>query len=358
MFDGYLREPLLYAVLDGRQPGRVWVDDPDNPSAALVWSHTECVYAAGGEGDLRWQESLRRLVLDEVIPAVKSSQRDFISIFSFPDGYADKLAALFQDQVCQRTPMQTFSFDRVAFEGCQGSIGALHDGLVLAEIDGQILRAPENEGLAQEVAHYWGSVDAFLAESYGYCVLDDRWAVSYCYSEAYGGRTRAMTALTLPGYRELGLATVACAAFVDRCLDEGDDPFWMCDDGNVASRRLSERLGFVYRGDISLVDIPFHPFDFYRALAEAFFLPNRKYGRAAEAYEKAFGVQEGGANDYYSAAQAWAYAGNAEMALRYLQEAFDRGWLDVDLLETAEAFHSLRRMPQWKELLGRCFSGN
>ena len=47
VFDPYLREPLLYAVLEGRHPGRVWVDNPDGPRAAFVWSHTECAYAVG-----------------------------------------------------------------------------------------------------------------------------------------------------------------------------------------------------------------------------------------------------------------------------------------------------------------------
>lgn len=358
VFDEYLREPLLYAVLEGRQPGRVWADSPTDPSAALVWSRTECLYAAGGEGDAQWQASLQHLVRDEVIPGVQATGRGYTSVFAFPEAHADELAVLFQDLLCLKTPMLTFSFEEAAYEQCQGRIGALGDDLVLAEIDGQILSDPENEVLAHEIAHYWGSIDAFFAGSYGYCVLDGQAAVSYCYSEAYGGQMRAMTALTRPWYRKRGLATVSCAAFIDRCLDEGDVPFWMCDDGNRGSRRLAERLGFCYRGDILLVDIPFYPFEFYRGLAEGFFLANRKYRRAAEAYEKAFGVQPGGARDYYHAARAWAYTGDVETALCYLHKALDLGWMDAEALQTAEAFSALHDMPGWKELLGRCLGEN
>jgi hypothetical protein len=48
LFEPYLCEPLLWAVLEGRRDARVWVDDASAPQAALVWSETECGYVVGG----------------------------------------------------------------------------------------------------------------------------------------------------------------------------------------------------------------------------------------------------------------------------------------------------------------------
>lgn len=46
---------------------------------------------------------------------------------------------------------------------------------------------------------------------------------------------------TLPGYRQLGLATIAAAAMIRA---ERGKPVWGADEENYASLRLAERLGF------------------------------------------------------------------------------------------------------------------
>lgn len=50
---------------------------------------------------------------------------------------------------------------------------------------------------------------------------------------------------TLPGARQLGLATIAAAAMIRAERAEGRQPVWGADEGNHASRRLAARLGFV-----------------------------------------------------------------------------------------------------------------
>lgn len=46
---------------------------------------------------------------------------------------------------------------------------------------------------------------------------------------------------TLPGYRQLGLATIATSAMIRA---ERGKPVWGADEANIASLRLAERLGF------------------------------------------------------------------------------------------------------------------
>jgi len=357
VFHGYLVEPMLYGVLEGRRPGRVWVDDPAHPTAALVWAGTECAYVAGREDDPRWRRAVRDLVHDEVIPVVAASGGDMVSLFSFPGTYPGVLVEAFARQMAQATPVELFRFGAAAFHERRRAGLAVPDGLALRELDSAVLAHGVNSHLAGEVVFYWGSVDVFLAQSYGYGLLEGDRVVSYCYCEAYGGRTRAMTVWTAPDYRERGLATLASTAFVARCLAEGDEPYWMCDQGNAESRRLAERLGFDYHEDILVVDVPFHPFEFYRGLARDFFMPHEAYRRAAEAYERAFAVRDAEAGDYYSAAVAWAYHGNGNRALMNLGRAVAHGWQDAAALDTDEAFHALRETPGWHKLMRRFYSG-
>ena len=49
---------------------------------------------------------------------------------------------------------------------------------------------------------------------------------------------------TLPGARQLGLATVVAAAMIRDERAHGREPVWGADEANVASLRLAKRLGF------------------------------------------------------------------------------------------------------------------
>ena len=223
--------------------------------------------------------------------------------------------------------------------------------LTLKRIGAEELANPQNAHLAGEIAAYWGTTDSFLDEGAGYCVLDGENLVSWCYVQAYGQGAQTIDIWTASSHRRRGLGTLVAAAVIDSSLAEGYSPFWICDKANVGSRRLAERLGFEYTGDIFLVDIPFQPYDFYRGLAEHFFLPQGEYRQAAESYERAFSIQDGEAEDYYNAAVGWASAGERDRALEYIQKAIENGWKDMERIESEQAFAALRGTKEWENLI-------
>ena len=348
LFQGYLQDPMMHAVIEGRSSGRVFVDDAADPGAAFVWTGTECAYVAGGEGSSRFEQALHQLVLEEIIPAAQSSGRDFLSLFSFPGSYAPKLEDLFSAQVPLRTPLSTFYFDEGRFDARHREPQKQPMGAItLKRIGAEELANPRNEHLSGEIAAYWGTAGSFLEDGIGYCVLDGEHLVSWCYVQAYGQGAQTIDIWTVPSHRRRGLGTLVAAAVINRSLAEGYSPFWICDKANVGSRRLAERLGFRYTGDIFLIDIPFQPYAFYRSLAEHFFLPQGEYRQAAESYERAFSVQEGEAEDYYNAAVVWASAGEGDRALEYIRKAIENGWNDLDRIDNERAFAPFRGTKPW-----------
>jgi RimJ/RimL family protein N-acetyltransferase len=351
LFQGYLQDPLMYAVIEGHTRGRVFADDATDPGAAFVWTGTECAYLAGGEESSSFKQALHQLVVQEIIPAAQAGGRDYLSLFSFPGSYAPKLESLFAAQMPLRTPLSTFSFDEDRFHARHGGLRKQPTGAVTLErIGAEELADPQNAHLSAEIAAYWGTIDSFLDQGTGYCVLDGENLVSWCYVQAYGQGAQTIDIWTASSHRRRGLGTLVATAVIDSSLAEGYSPFWICDRANLGSRRLAEWLGFKYIDDIFLVDIPFQPYDFYRGLAEHFFMPQGEYRQAAESYEKAFRVQQGGAEDYYNAAVGWASAGEGDRALEYLQKAIENGWHDVGRIESEQAFAALRGTKPWESL--------
>ncbi len=68
--------------------------------------------------------------------------------------------------------------------------------------------------------------------------------VSFAYAPWRSPRYFDVSVDTLPGARQLGLATIVAAAMIRDERAHGREPVWGADQGNVASLRLARRLGF------------------------------------------------------------------------------------------------------------------
>jgi hypothetical protein len=68
--------------------------------------------------------------------------------------------------------------------------------------------------------------------------------VSFAYAPWHSARWFDVSVDTLPGARQLGLATVVAAAMIRDERARGREPVWGADEGNAPSLRLARRLGF------------------------------------------------------------------------------------------------------------------
>ena len=332
LFQGVWPDPMLHAVLEGQRSGRVFADDALHPTRAFVWTDSESAYVvcsqapAGEESDAEFLTAFQRLILEEIIPQAQEMGLDFLSVFSFPGTYPLKLERLFAGQLALRTPINTFAFEEATFRQRYRAPASLPEDLAPRRLDHDVLAQRDCEDLASQIAFYWGSLEAFSADGVGCCVVRGGDVVSWCYVQAFGHGAQTLDIWTHPNHRGEGLGTAVGAAVIHHCLGQGYLPFWICDDGNQPSRRLAERLGFRYMGDLFTVDIPFEPYSFYRDLAVHFFMPAQRYRQAAEAYERAFAVQDGTTEDYYNAAVAWSRAGEEGRAMDHLRKAGMEAW--------------------------------
>jgi GNAT superfamily N-acetyltransferase len=351
LFEGYLGDPLMHAVIESRRPGQVYADERQSPKAAVVWTETECLYVAADPPAPSLPQAFRQLLQAKLIPIGKDLDMDFVSLFAHPQGLVDILLPALAELEPLRTPSNTFIFNRTRFESQRLLSNGLPAGLRLADLTTELLFDPENEGLLDGVLHYWGTVDHFLHHSSGYGVLDGEKLVSWLYVQAIGAGGQAPDSWTDPEYRGQGLASQLGSYWIEKCLADGMRPFWINDDVNRASRHLAERLGFDYSGNIDLIDVPFYPYDFYKGMARHFFLINDSYREAAESFERAFALADADPSDYYLAAAAWMHAGEPRRAMENLHRAVDHGLEDLLALEGTEAFDDLHESPEWDNLV-------
>lgn len=232
LFDAvWFDEAQIGAVLQGKQAGRVFVDDPDRPRAALL-CRTYGFYPAGDPANA----ALRAFVADAPAEA---------DVFDGRYGYmvdAPWRSALLADGGNALTIIDRRAF-RFPDDAPTPNAVPPPDATVVA-IDAPLAGRIDRK-LGHLIGLFWGDHGRFGEGGFGFCTLVGESVASVAYAIAVSDRTANIDVETAHPYRRRGLAVLTSFAFVADCRRRGLKATWGCDATNPASAALAAKLGFV-----------------------------------------------------------------------------------------------------------------
>jgi len=312
------RDPMLYMLIEGYRPGRIFVDNSSRPSVALIWSRMEYAYLVGDSSAMR--DNIVGVVENIIMPVLNEIGLDFVTIFPF-DTSPTEIQGWFPKRRPVSFGVNAFTFEKDRFNVKRTKAKTLPPGYNLTRLDVDTLNQNPYQGILEDILFCWDSLDRFYEIGLGYSIEnEENRVVSACYAIGYGANAYHIDIWTHQEHRLKGLARNTAIAFLDECLQVDRTIYWINDAPNVASRCLAESLGFLYTGDLATVDIPVHPYHFHLSLAEHFIDYLGLYRGAGELYDMAFDIQEGNSVDYRKAAQVWRQVGDEEKAKKYEQK--------------------------------------
>jgi RimJ/RimL family protein N-acetyltransferase len=238
----------LQGVFEQRHPARVFIDQINHPSTAFVWDRWGYFYLAGDPNRQETRSSLQELLKGSLLPASKSlGQSDFIL---WPDSTAwrDVLPDVLPGRSLINIFRRTFHFDPATFYEGRYSRPGLPPGFTLTPIDASTIEGQPL--LKAEILTAWDTIDAYLQDGLGVCLLDGKQLASVCFSMFVASGAAEVNVFTAEDYRQKGYATLTSAAFIDACLKRKMRPNWECFADNLPSVRLAENLGFKADKDI------------------------------------------------------------------------------------------------------------
>jgi hypothetical protein len=121
------------------------------------------------------------------------------------------------------------------------------DGCKLLRVNPHLLvnlSVSNRQFLYSKLIHFWGDVDAFLNNGFGYVLVNEEEIASLCYSGFVAGNIHAIDIETARAHRRKGYAETVTRAFLAECIEKQRQPYWDCMAKNRASSRLAEKLGF------------------------------------------------------------------------------------------------------------------
>jgi len=126
---------------------------------------------------------------------------------------------------------------------------------------------------------------------------------------------------------------------------------WHCNDGNTASQRTAEKVGFELVKTLDRHYIVRPEWRHYAELGLRDF-HNGEFHDCVEKYEVVFRLtNEAEDYIYHLAAMAAGKTGDLKKALTWLREATDRGWANHLYTESRVEFEPLRDFPEWETII-------
>ncbi|HEY8601358.1 MAG TPA: GNAT family N-acetyltransferase [Thermomicrobiales bacterium] len=226
---------FIWSALREGQEARLFVDDPTQPTAALLCRTFE-YYVAGDLG----ATTFRRFIADA--PAE-------VGVFARMYGYLPTnvpLAQTLLDDHAGRLIVVARRGFRWVDEGGKSVLArrrSPNDGVAIHRLDRTLAERVDRE-LHQTINTFWGGYERFLTKDFGFAALAGDELVSVAYAAAVGGGEANIDVITAERFRRRGLAARVCTAFIDHCQGHGLVATWDCDSDNAASAALARSLGF------------------------------------------------------------------------------------------------------------------
>jgi RimJ/RimL family protein N-acetyltransferase len=222
--------PVYDAVFEGRQPGRIFVDDAEKPSAAILFHSYD--YHIGGTPD----SPLRKFIKD-----APEEANIFQKLYGYvPIGEA-WTAALLEDISLMVIPRQNFQWQA----GVPAPNFAVPDGGRIERVDLTLAQQIDRELFLPFLQMFWGSHEALIENGFAYCALYGDSVASVIYAVAMSSTGVVVGIDTVERFQRQGYGAAVSAAFIREALTRGLQIFWDTDLENTRSSALARKLGFV-----------------------------------------------------------------------------------------------------------------
>ena len=346
-------QPMVSAVLDGIYPGKVWVDNLNDPQTAFLVTFLSgggaaWCFLAGKADNLDFNTALNKAIFEE-----KVAGQD-VGMFLFtctPEHWNGQLEAVGNPR--QPIPMlrQHYVCRQLSFDWQSNQ----PEGYEIIPMETSLLER-ENLQIPPQVKttlETWLTIEDQQFQDYGYVVIHDYQVVSWATVDFVSSKAGDLGFETIYDFQRRGLGSMVAAVTLEHGLEMGIEIHWTCANENIGSLRTAEKLGLECERGYTMYLFALDMSEHLAQLAYSY-LSSGEYQHAIDCYERLFAQKADVPSwAYFDTAQAWASLGNGENALKYLRMAAKSGWPAVEETIQTPEFQFLHDWPEWQEVIER-----
>ncbi len=340
-----------FSVLEGNNPGRIWIDRENDPCFAIM-STPEGVLLAGDPtangalDDLRdWFE---KLYLPEGTEA-----DDYCFEIYFDPKWHDAAQYIFESRELINYPRLHFLIDRECERPKQSMPPEEFQPRAITPEFLDEARSYRNiDQIDSWITNNWGDIDNYRENGFGHCYLHNDIIVCWSVSDCRFQDRCEIGIETDPSFRRQGLATATVSRMLDHAFENGyREVGWQCPASNHGSVRTARKAGFTlereYLGHEGYFDRSRH------ILIQGY---NELYHRkstvtAIEYFDRCMSENPSNPKIVFDLACGYALAKSPDRAFEALERAIRQGFRKTDYYMNSEHLAGLRTDPRWKNII-------
>ena len=240
---------VLSTLLEGRTPGKVWVNHVDEPTSALLWDKLNTFFfLAGDSTDDKFNQELTSLMMDTLFPEIIQLQyrKFFLQVTS--QAWEEQIGVILKGSSPRQQAIYCYALDPRHADSAPKE-QRLPTGYKMTRITRELLndtRLENQDEIVYCIRACWQSVDQYLHNGgVGYCLLEGDVITSWCSTDYVVGNECELYVETFEGHKRKGLGTLAASACVQECVARGLTVYWHCFSDHLGSVKIAEKVGLV-----------------------------------------------------------------------------------------------------------------
>jgi len=235
----------IKSVVEGYNPGWVFVDNIEEPKTAMVWSRgIKGFYFVGDANNLDFNNNIDLYIDKEITPRGKELEYESFEFSGTSKEWDENLKTVFKNRNIHMS--KQFVYKHNIVESISFNNLELEEDYILKEINEDLLENKQYnlEFVKSAIYEWWDSIDDFIKNGVGFCILHKDAAVCSCVTSFMTDDSMESHIQTQEAHGKKGLATKAVAEFIKYCRENQYKPYWDCMEKNYGSRALAEKFGY------------------------------------------------------------------------------------------------------------------
>lgn len=227
---------FAYAVAEGKQPGRIFVDNVIQPNCSLITCKSGKYLVVGDTSNINFNDFVSDYLYN------RENHSNYFDLYSSSYEWLIKADEMLGDNAAKLS-RKLFQWDYSNLSSISKWSKMVPEGFELRKMDTSLF-----EKYAREIdsSYYdlWENSNNFISNAFGFALLKDNEFISICNTYYVRDGFAEIDIVTKDEFRRQGYALVTCSEFIKYCVSNNIKPVWDCDNGNGNSKNLADKLGF------------------------------------------------------------------------------------------------------------------
>lgn len=236
------------AVVEGYNPGRIFVDNPSSPTTGLVWlGNNDGFFFIGNEENESFNQEINSYIDTVIIPKARKVGLSWFEAIGNHAKWDKVIERIFEHRTLGSWNQKVYMLPDEGYQVMNDPVTD-HEYRVV-KIDKAFYENKNEihnmEFLHGKILEYWSSPNEFFENGIGYCMVHNNEIISLCFSGFVVGNVHGVDIETEAVHRGKKIAQKLAQMFVKNCLEQDLLPYWDVMESNKPSIAVAENIGLI-----------------------------------------------------------------------------------------------------------------